>query len=755
MRSLFILVSLFCSALLLKAQTGSVNAFSEYSNGSIKLNWSFDNVKSFEDFRQYGITIKRQVFAQNHVIQPYSQQLASEITIATAIKPKTKAWMLANLTHPKAATMASLLYDPLPGNINQNNPKLIDAVNKEKVDKMNHYLITFIAGQELDLALAAGLGFIDNQNVLPNYEYRYILTVTDASGNNLVYPLYFNVETYQTTTYSLPTLTAESGINTITLKWTPTEDQQYTSYDIFRSPAGQNAFQKINVEPFVYMKMMGTDSREISYLDSIPGGILYDYKIQGKTPVGTNSPYSAVITAKALITPVFNFPLSYTEPEATESDITLLWTMPDSMNTYITHFNIYRSMEQDDNYTQINTSGIASNLRSYEDNQALSEGFYIVEAIASDSNFYRTIPIYAMLKDTIPPAPPTGVTAKYMDKSKVVVSWPANMEEDIFGYRVMIGDSKNGNFDQITTEAVTQLTYTTYTDPNDPRDSTYFKVFAVDKRGNYSEVSESYGVKKPNVVPPAKPNLSIVKPAKKGIKLSWKYSSSEDVVKHTLSRKMDGTPNWENVLVIPNSDKNLYMPTDSTDYNYMDTAKLEQRPYVYRLIAENDQYTNASSEMMTVTPMAPVFNKTNISNFAIEEEITPSSINPQVELELAKLRRANPQAASRFSSANGNIHNIILKWTYTLDSSVQDFQVYRSITGGATTLYRTIKLAEAMGLDPNTEEVEITENMGPVNLSIKDKDLLTGRRYTYQVLARHKDQSTTKLSNSLTLKIEK
>lgn len=741
---------------ILKAQEGNVNAYYEYSNGSIKLNWSFDNVQSFENFKHYGITIKRQIFEKNHEILPYNQQVSSEITIGTSIKPQSEAWMQANLTHPKANTLISLLYNPAISDINQSNPKLIDAVNKEKADKMIHYLITFIAGQDMELAIATGLGYVDSLDIRPDYGYRYILTVTDTSGRNLIYPHYFNVETYQSTEYYMPQLRAESDINTITLKWTPTEDMQYISYDIYRSLAGQNDFQRINEEPFVFMRMTGSDDfREISYLDSIPGGVYFDYKIQGRTPIGTTSPFSDIVTEKALISPFYNFPLSYTDPVTTESECTIHWTMPDSLDTYISHFNIYRSLQQDDNYTMINASGIASNLREYHDTEALSEGFYIVEAIAVDSNFYRTIPIFTMLKDTIPPAPPTGVTAKYLDKSKVIVSWNANTEEDIFGYRVMISDSKNGNFNQITTDAVTQTEYTTYTDPEDPRDSTYFKVFAVDKRGNYSELSGSYGVKKPNIVPPAKPNLSIVKPDKEGIRLSWRYSSGKDVVRHILKRKMDGTPHWENVLIIPNSDKDSYMPTDSTDYNYIDTAALEQRPYVYRLIAETDQYVNAGSEMMTVTPMAPVFTSSIISNFAIEEEVLPSLVNPQVELELSKLKRANPRAAARFTSANGMIHNIILNWTYTLDASVQDFQIYRSITGGATTLYRTVKLAEAMGMDPNTGEVVITENMGPVNLSVKDKDLLEGRRYTYQILARHKDQSTTKLSNSLTLKIER
>lgn len=755
MRNLFIFLTSLLLSLNINAQLGNVVEFHEFSNGTVKLNWSFDSHQSFDNFKNYGITLKRQIFEQNHVVLPYNQQIASEITIASNIKPKSKAWMEENLSHPKVRALIDLLYDTTTFGINNTSPKLVDAVNKDKKDKMQHFMVGFLAGQDLSLATASGLGYIDT-SVLPNYEYRYILTMTDSLGNNLIYPQYFNVQTYQTTTYSVPEIKAEAGINSVILRWEPLPDQQYTSYDIYRSVSGQNSYSKINAEPFIFMKMAGSDFNTIVYTDSIPAGTYYDYKIKGKTPVGTDSPFSNHATIKALYQPKVNFPLNYTDPEEQDSTITVFWTMPDSLNSTITHFNIYRSIDQDKNYVKINANNIGNTIRSYTDETPHPEGFYIVEAIAQDSNFYRTIPIYAQLKDSIPPVPPTGLTAKYYGKSKVVVSWAANTDKDIFGYRVLYSDKRNGNYHQITSDAVTKLEYTTETDPNDPRDSTYFKIFAVDIRGNYSQLSEAFGLKKPNIVPPAKPSLSVVKPDKNGIRISWKYSSSDDVVVHKLERKMGGTPTWENVLTIPNEDKNDYMPTDSTDYNFLDTTQLEQREYLYRLIAENDQYTNASSEPISVAPMNPVFNKSsNVSNFSIEKESIPAAIHPKVAIELNKLKKANPKEAARFANSANDIINIVLKWSYKLDTSVQDFQVYRSITGGATTLHRTIKLAEAMGLDPNTNEVVITEDMGIVNLSVKDKDLLKGRRYTYQILARHKDQSTSKLSNSLTLKIEK
>ena len=744
-------VILTCS---IYGQSGSFIIHSDYNDGAVKLRWSFDNTAVFDSFRLHGITIKRQIFAINNNILPFAQQTASQVTLVTGLKPKSRQWMEQNLSGDNANALIKLLYDNLGSDqINFASPKLKDAAMKEKVDKMNFFMTVFVAGQEFILAEAAGLGFID-KNAKPNHEYRYILTLTDPNGKNIAYPDYYNVKTFQSSSYTMPEIKGENGYSLINIKWTPNDKQQFTSYDIYRSPGGANSFVKINENPFVFMKMTGTEGNKITFQDSLPPNTTWDYKVQGLTPFGSISDFSNIVNVKSLVKPMLGFPLSPDTIIATANDVLIEWKMPDSLNTYITHFNIYRSIYQDDAYSKINQSHIASSLREYMDNDPVGDAFYIVEAISNDNNFYRTVPLFAQLIDSIPPVAPKGLTGQYLGSSKVELTWIPNTEEDIMGYRVMISDTRNGNYIQITNDAVTSASYTTQTESADPRDSTYFRIFAVDQKGNYSEVSEPFGLKKPNIAAPASPALTVVKPGKKGINLHWKYSSSVDVVKHILQRKMKGTPDWGVVMEIDSSEESSFMPTDSTEYNYLDTAALEMRPYEYRFIAQNEFYTQASSTILEVTPMTEIIAKNNIKNFEIEEEIVPPSLNPEVVLQISNLRRANPEAARQFGEPE-NIHNIILKWTYKLDPTVQDFQIFRSITGGATTLYRTITIAEVMGLDPNTNNVEITEDMGPTDLSIIDKNLLKGRRYTYQILARHKDQTTTPLSNSLTLKLEK
>lgn len=238
-----------------------------------------------------------------------------------------------------------------------------------------------------------------------------------------------------------------------------------------------------------------------------------------------------------------------------------------------------------------------------------------------------------------------------------------------------------------------------------------------------------------------------------GIELSWQYSSTKTVVKHILERKPIGFPTWTKVVEIDNAAQASYAPQQGKDYNYLDTTQLEEREHEYRLIAEEASFTQAASDFLTVTPLMPAVTKTPVSNFSIKEEKETMPANAVVQAQVNNLRTVD--GSSRFAAATATRHHINLSFTYMLDDNLQEFQVLRSITSGPTEVYRTVSLEEAMGLDPNTQQANITGTVGPTRFTIKDKDLLTGRRYTYQIVAKHKDHTTTPRSNAMTLKVEK
>ena len=76
-----------------------------------------------------------------------------------------------------------------------------------------------------------------------------------------------------------------------------------------------------------------------------------------------------------------------------------------------------------------------------------------------------------------------------------------------------------------------------------------------------------------------------------------------------------------------------------------------------------------------------------------------------------------------------------LTWDYQDSGDIQDFQVFRSVSGSTLELYRTIEYESGDGF------------------YFQDDDVEAGRRYIYQVLVRHQGGGYSKLSETKMVKI--
>jgi uncharacterized protein len=734
------------------SQEGSIKAISHYSDGVLYLRWGVDNYKTYDSIRHFGIKIERETIINDGDTLSPQNQIASKIILLDTLKPKSDEWLESNLPQNDFTNLlrASLYSNQGDSLINFVNPRLVDAINRDKQNQAKLFAIQYAAEQDFSIAMAAALGGID-QNTEPNSKYRYTFILKDSLGNFITQPVILTASTFTSEVFAPIVKPIAKGLpSAIEIKWIKTPETRYVGYDIYRSENDIN-YVKLNDKPFVYFKSSTIISNEITYIDSVPPGEEYYYKIVGRTPFGTFTSYSDTTWAKALFPRLNDLVISIDKPIPSLTEVPLVWSMDLSFNDKVQGFNIYRSDQFDGTFTKVNGSYIAPGIRTFTDENPNSVGYYYVEAIDNHNYNYSTPPTVVYLPDSIPPAIPSGLTAKYFGITKVELDWTQNSETDLAGYRVEVSNYRNGVFVQSTPAYIITNKYTYNSDPNVVSDSIFFRIFAQDKRGNYSEKSQPVGCKRPDIVPPAAPGFSKAMPTRKGIELKWDYSPTSTVIMHRLERKAEGTPNWTTVVMISNEQKVLYMPTDSTDYNFLDTTLLEARTYQYRFIAEEDFDITATSSMLSVNPLPVLINKSLILNFKIEEEIVVGRPSQLVQDQINNLKRVNPGA--RYSSAANEQHNIKLTFTYKLDPTVQEFQIFRSITGGNMIVYRTVTITEALGLDPLTQQVNVQSDMGLTDFIIMDKDVLTGRRYTYQVIARHKDGSTSPRSMTLTKKI--
>lgn len=724
-----------------------------YSNNTLCLRWAVDDYDTYILLKEYGFNLERQTIINNTDTLNFSEQDESTVILAQGSKPKSAQWIQDTLPDNDFTLLLSkLLYSNESDSvINFNSPKLIDAVNLSNQNKAKLFAIQYASEQNFNIAMAAALGDID-VTAAPNMEYRYIISIKDSLGKHMVEPLYIIQSTFQNNSFGIVDKPSSKGVpGGIEIYWFKTPQTKYVGYNIYRSTDGIN-YTKVNDVPFVYFKSSEIESNEISYIDSTGFNETYTYRVTGITPFGTQTEPSDTTTSTSLFPKISNYDITIEKVVPSMTEVPLEWAADSLSNNLIEGFNIFRSETIDGSYTKLNSSIIVASDRSFIDLDPISVGYYYVEALDFNGYAYYSNPKMVYLPDSIPPLAPIGLNAEYFGVSRVELDWTANSESDLAGYRVEMSNHAQGPFVQITETFIESNDFVFYTDSTIVSDSIYFRVFAQDKRGNYSTKSAHFGCKRPDIVPPASPGLNKIMPTRTGIELNWEYSPTKSVIRHILERKLTGTPSWVTILTIENQDKELYSPSDSTSYNYIDTQVLEQRSYEYRLIAEEPGNIRSSSKMISVTPLPTVVSSNLITNFKIDVEIEQGSPNRIIQEQIANLKKV--KSNSRFSSGSNNKHNIRLNWTFNLDPNLKDFQILRAISGANLVVYRTISITEALGLDPLTEEAIVDEDMGPTDFTVLDKDLLTGRRYTYQIIGRYKDQSSTPRSIALTKRID-
>jgi hypothetical protein len=95
-----------------------------------------------------------------------------------------------------------------------------------------------------------------------------------------------------------------------------------------------------------------------------------------------------------------------------------------------------------------------------------------------------------VVHDTTPPGPPVGVQIEAGD-DLVYISWTANPEIDLAGYRLYRSSDEAGPFGKVDSDL---LLCPWYFDQVIRMSMTYYRVTAVDESGNESAFSEVFGV---------------------------------------------------------------------------------------------------------------------------------------------------------------------------------------------------------------------------------------------------------------------
>ena len=246
--------------------------------------------------------------------------------------------------------------------------------------------------------------------------------------------------------------------------------------------------------------------------------------------------------------------------------------------------------------------------------------------------------------DTTPPATPAGFRAAAGD-AKVSLTWDANTEDDLWGYRLYRRVSTETSWPDTPTEVLGKVT--SFTDSGLQNGTSYdYRLVAVDNTGNPSPAATASATPVDttprDTTPPAAPTGLRGTSGDGSASLTWSANTENDLAGYELYRRLSTDTTWSDTPV-------EVLPAGTT--SFMDTDLQNGTSFDYRLSAiDTSNNRSAPSAATSVTPLAP-------------RDTTP------------------PDAPTGLVVTSGNsVAN--LSWVANTDADLDSYRVYRRVAGG-------------------------------------------------------------------------
>ena len=576
----------------------------------------------------------------------------------------------------------------------------VDVLEQFEMEENRFSFALFAADVSLSTAFNMGLGFRDETIETGNtYSYQVVID----NGGNPIRSDFFKIDPAFMPPLPTPdSLMVNFGDQTVELIWERSNlDQFYSGYYIeYKDPSSIiGNFITINEYPFVQMTsenaLEGTDQdKYMFYRDSLDQNFKeYTYRVRGISPFGELGPYSDEVSGSGKPNPLPVGVIITNIQEDINQGFEIDWLINDNYQDSIKGFNIYRSVDNTDNFQLMNNGLLPINQRTYTDTDPADVNYYQLEAIDLFDNSIFSVVSMGQLNDLEPPAAPQGLQGSIDTTGLVSLSWNTNTEEDLLGYHVYFNNGPEGEFAILTSGNLVEG-LTTYTDTIEAEtlsEKIYYKLRAVDFRGNQSFFSEVLELERPDLIAPTEGEFKSNETDRINGRVAFTYvnSSSSDVILNELQRKQPNETNW------------MTLRTDTskaTAVTFVDQEALRGQSYQYRLRSVDDVGHVTISDTLNVQ----TFNK------AITDDV---------------LRDFNAKRSS-----NG----AVIAWVYETDLPIKKIILYRAEGRNPMRTYKHLQL----------DELEVSGNI----FKYTDTDAEKGKNYQYQIVIRHESGQTSNLS---------
>lgn len=601
------------------------------------------------------------------------------------------------------ALARALCYD-FSQSVYSDTPRAQDAYTAEE-DRQNRFnFVLLVSDISSDAARQMGLSFMDT-TISPGFIYEYKILMVNSEQ----YSFYSDaINPVDIPALPIPEqVEAEFAKEHFFLSWSKIGIESfYTSYTIeYSEDMGAN-FQPMNDKPFVYLEaddLPESFQNKIIYKDSISQVVPeYQFRVRGHTSFGETGPPSAIVSGRSLPDPLLVFPRITEVLELADSSFQIRWAINEAVADSITAIHILRYEDVPGEAQRLTTTSLGLQERTYRDFQANDVNYYQVEITDIHGYIHQSPLGLGQRIDSIPPAIPlqlTGVIDSLTDSTMLVqLTWAANIESDLSGYYVYRSNGRREEFAHLTTAG--HLVETTFFDTIPAitlSDSIFYRLKAVDYRGNISPFSDILPLARPDFVPPAPPLLRYAPDADGG--LSWVNSSSKDVVSYRIERRIPGSDNaWDVVESRAKSRTSTDKIAAHVMENEMGTV------YSYRIIAIDD------------AGLETISNEVSVKESPLKKKFTSEF---QFELN------------AQFSEGI-----ITLNWRNNYPFDIEKVIVYRSHNEGP--YYSLLHILPV-------DLAQIFQN-GALRSSIADRNVEPGQKYFYKIQVKFKNGEYSNMS---------
>lgn len=400
----------------------------------------------------------------------------------------------------------------------------------------------------------------------------------------------------------------------VTLTWKVNED--FIGYNIYKNN------QKINKEPV----LANSENKiyKVAYQDENlkPGN--YKYTIKGITFLNTESkPSTEIVIDVKDVTPATGIKALKATRNAAEIKLDWIATTDKDAKGYF----VYKSDDKGKTFKKLNTAMLDVTSKEFIEKltpEIFGTFQYYIETVDEAGNTSKSMTVSAFVPDHKAPEMPKSVTSK-AESGKISLSWMANSEKDLAGYRIYRG-LKNDDENSMLLLNSEPLKTTSFVDKFPEKASTKFiyKVSAIDQSFNESKKAEVW-VQLPDLVPPNTPFLDSAILRENKVYLKWNLILNDAIMSYDVYRIFE--------------DKKEKLNINSLTQDSFTDDKLEKKG-VYQYYIQAVDSARLVSEPSNSLYVSTVTSRTNTIKLVAKQDLR----NKKVQLEIIGIKSDEVQS---------------------------------------------------------------------------------------------------------------